>query len=177
MSRSKPNFTQIPNYFFDCLGSQITGAEYIVLMFMARKIYGWHKEGKGDKISLSQFEKHTPLGQTSIKKALQNLENRNIIIKKSIFGRPSHWNFNYDHIDTQSESNYPPSRNPTGLNSNPVGFRLPPRRIPTAQNKLLKENNINKEKIPIIEKPKSKYEPQTPLAKQWANYEIKENYK
>jgi len=82
----KPNFTQIPNVFFDEIYSNLGFAELKVLLYLMRRTYGFHK--KTDKISLTQFENGidgldvgTGLARKNIISALSSLEEKKIVIK------------------------------------------------------------------------------------------------
>jgi phage replication O-like protein O len=58
-------------------GLQVSGGAHRILRFIERKTYGYNK--KWDKISLSQFELMTTLDRRTITRALEELENANII--------------------------------------------------------------------------------------------------
>jgi hypothetical protein len=82
----KPNFTQIPNVFFDEIYSKLGFAELKVLLYLMRRTYGFHK--KTDRISLTQFESGiegldvgTGLARKNIISALSSLEEKKIVIK------------------------------------------------------------------------------------------------
>lgn len=82
----KPNFTQIPNVFFDEIYSKLGFAELKVLLYIMRRTYGFQK--KTDKISLTQFENGidkldtgTGLARKNIISALSSLEEKKIVIK------------------------------------------------------------------------------------------------
>lgn len=58
---------------------QLSGTEYRVLWAIWRKTWGWHK--KEDRIALSQFVKMTELKRRSVRRALESLVKKNIIVK------------------------------------------------------------------------------------------------
>lgn len=60
-----PNYTQVPNTFFDDLLSQITSlAELKVTLAIIRSTFGWHKNE--DQLSLSQLEIATGMTRESV---------------------------------------------------------------------------------------------------------------
>lgn len=58
-----PNYTQIPNTILDAMG-EMSGAEFKVVMAIARQTFGWHKER--DKISISQLMALTGLSRQGV---------------------------------------------------------------------------------------------------------------
>jgi len=90
-SKHIPNFTQIPNVFFDVYEHLLTPEEWKCLTYAARRIYGFHKER--DSISLSQFangtknrdgeylDHGTGLGIGTIKKCLDFLHSCKLLEK------------------------------------------------------------------------------------------------
>lgn len=52
-NKLNPNFTQIPNYLFDELMTNISHAELRVLLYVMRRTYGFQKNS--DRISISQL--------------------------------------------------------------------------------------------------------------------------
>jgi len=79
MKESRPNFTQIPNWYLDNV-AKFNESETKVLLVLFRKIYGWHKEV--DRIAISQFMASTGLSNRAIITALQNLEKKGVITRK-----------------------------------------------------------------------------------------------
>jgi hypothetical protein len=53
MAELKPNYTQIPNIFFDTIAPDLSEAELKVFLYIARRTFGFHKEY--DAISISQI--------------------------------------------------------------------------------------------------------------------------
>jgi phage replication O-like protein O len=92
-----PNYTQVPDEVFDELMGRLSGAEFKVLMYIIRRTFGFKKQA--DNISLSQIadgittktgkvlDHGTGLGKTSVARALQSLEEKNIIVR---YRRQSH---------------------------------------------------------------------------------------
>lgn len=84
-NKLNPNFTQIPNVFFDEIYSNLGYAELKVLLYLMRRTYGFHK--KTDKISLTQFEKGiegldngTGLARKNIFQALDSLVKKELVL-------------------------------------------------------------------------------------------------
>jgi phage replication O-like protein O len=74
-----PNYTQIPNVFFDEYMKNLSGSEYKIMCAIARKTFGWHKEY--DRISYSQISEITGISsKETINKALKILLEKNYII-------------------------------------------------------------------------------------------------
>lgn len=74
-----PNFTQIPNIIFDHWMFVLTPAEFKVLLCICRKTFGWGK--KEDRLSRTYIAKLTNLNRDTVRKAIQVLEENNLIIK------------------------------------------------------------------------------------------------
>jgi len=78
MSRTlKPNSTQIPDVILDEWLPVLSGAEFQVVMFVARKTFGWGKDR--DRISLSQIEAGTSLARSTISAACEGLRARGML--------------------------------------------------------------------------------------------------
>jgi len=77
MPIERPNYTQIPNELFDKYQQKLPPTSFSVLMAIARKTFGWHKEK--DSISLSQLEGITGLSRPTIIGAIKHLEKMNIV--------------------------------------------------------------------------------------------------
>lgn len=71
------NSTQIPNIILDQWLPNLSGAEFQVLMVIARQTYGWHKEC--DSISYDQLRQKTGLGNGSIGRATKSLKEKGYI--------------------------------------------------------------------------------------------------
>lgn len=142
-NKLRPNFTQVPNYILDVLLPELTYPEAIVLIFLCRKLYGWHKEDKGDKISLSQFVEGTPGKETSIKTALNSLEQKGIIKKISFPKRPSLWFIDIDQKISSRETNNKEKSNSREKTIRQSGNDHDPVETQSG-NDSTKESNINK---------------------------------
>ncbi|MEZ4621188.1 MAG: replication protein [Caldilineaceae bacterium] len=86
-----PNYTQVPDQFFDELLPILSGNETKVLLYIFRRTFGFKKGS--DNISLSQMvsgitskdgtqlDNGTGLSKASIARALKDLEEKNVIIR------------------------------------------------------------------------------------------------
>jgi len=72
-----PNYTQIPNIFFDEIMATLNGGETKVMLAIMRKTFGWQK--KKDKISYSQIQEMTGLARQSISDAFKGLLEKDLI--------------------------------------------------------------------------------------------------
>lgn len=73
-------YTRIANEIMDNLvNTPLLGAEFQVLLFIIRKTYGYNK--KQDRISFTQFEKHTGISRQTINKTIKNLVAKGMIVK------------------------------------------------------------------------------------------------
>jgi len=73
-----PNFTQIPNEFLDLWMPKLTPHEFMILMVICRKTYGWHKVS--DAISNKQFVRITGFTKNTILKAIKGLVAHGLLI-------------------------------------------------------------------------------------------------
>ena len=86
-----PTTTPVPDQLFDELLHRLSGAELKVLMYIIRRTYGFKKQS--DDISLAQLvngiksksgkvlDQGTGLGKSSVARALNSLEEKNIILR------------------------------------------------------------------------------------------------
>jgi len=74
--------------------SQLTGAQWALVMTVLRKTWGWKK--KADHISLSQFSKSTGLPRRTISRSLSSLERSKILVPQRSPGKMTEWSFNKD---------------------------------------------------------------------------------
>jgi phage replication O-like protein O len=85
-------FTRIANEIVERLASyRISGEEWMILLTILRKTYGYQK--KEDLISISQFYEATGLAKPSICRAINKLIKKNVINKKAK-GEISLYSFN-----------------------------------------------------------------------------------
>ena len=87
-------YTPIANEIMDALASiRISGEQMQCLMVILRKTYGWNK--KSDEISLGQFAELTGIKRPHIVRAIQGLQDKNIItVTKNGNTSPSTYQFN-----------------------------------------------------------------------------------
>ncbi len=94
MSRALiPNSTQIPDVILDRWMAELSGAEFKVLLYIARRTYGFGKDH--DTISLSQIahgltrrdgtvlDRGTGVSRASVARALKVLEERGAVVRKT----------------------------------------------------------------------------------------------
>ena len=86
-----PTTTPVPDQIFDELLHRLSGAELKVLLYIVRRTFGFKKQS--DDISLAQLvkgirtragkvlDRGTGLGKTSVARALNSLEEKNIILR------------------------------------------------------------------------------------------------
>ncbi len=87
----KPNYTPVPDQFFDEVLDDLSGAETKVALYIIRRTFGFKKDS--DDISLSQMvngittksgrvlDKGTGLGKASVIRSCKTLEERGVIIR------------------------------------------------------------------------------------------------
>jgi hypothetical protein len=86
-----PNSTQVPDVILDHWMAELSGAEFKVLLYIARRTYGFGKES--DSISLSQIahgitrrdgtvlDRGTGASRSSVARSLKELEERGLVIR------------------------------------------------------------------------------------------------
>ena len=79
MRISPPNYTQLPNALIDYWMTELSHPELKVMLFIARKTFGWHKVR--DRLSISQIDVATGCGRSRTCKTLCSLIERGLIIK------------------------------------------------------------------------------------------------
>ncbi len=77
-----PNSTQIPNVIFDKWMPHLSGAEFKVVMFIARKTYGWGE--RPDTISIAQMATGTGLSARAVEGAVLTLTGKGILKPDSV---------------------------------------------------------------------------------------------
>jgi phage replication O-like protein O len=100
-----PNTASIPNIFFDYWMSKLSHAEFKILMAIARKTYGWHKNR--DRISLRQLSELTGIHKTNVVKATERLIEIGIVLKfksKDQYGDlPNEYEINVERVEKKIE--------------------------------------------------------------------------
>ena len=76
----EPNYTQIPNVFFEHWMSVLTHVEFKVLMCISRKTFGWRKDI--ESISISQIIAMTKVSRQATCNAIRELQVHGLIIKE-----------------------------------------------------------------------------------------------
>lgn len=121
-----PNTTQIPNAMIDEWMSHLTGSEFKIVMYVARRTYGFGKEE--DSISLNQLangikrkdgtvlDRGTGLSRSTVADAAKNLEQKKILVRSQHSSEtrgdePTSWKLNLDRIPKSATP--PVSRNRT----------------------------------------------------------------
>lgn len=86
-----PNFTSVPDEFFDYVAPRLSGGEVKVALYMIRRTYGFKKES--DNISISQMlngivrrdgtrlDDGAGLSKTTLLESLKRLEEKNVIYR------------------------------------------------------------------------------------------------
>ena len=100
----KPNYTQVPNKFFDEIMCEISyKSELIITMAIIRKTFGWHKGS--DKISQSQLSKITGMGRKSVKRGLKYGIERGTIVKieESTPNQAAEYGLNFKNFDIEKD--------------------------------------------------------------------------
>jgi hypothetical protein len=95
----RPNFTQVPNLILDKLLPILPPGECLCLIFLCRKIYGFHKDS--DYVSLSQFEKGLIISKRTIQDSLKELEKKKIILVEYSPGKITEYSINLEITDLE----------------------------------------------------------------------------
>lgn len=74
-----PNYTQIPNTFLDYWMPIISPYETVIVNFLCRKIFGFHKHS--DKVSIAQICKGTGQARSSVVKYIKSLIARGLVLR------------------------------------------------------------------------------------------------
>jgi phage replication O-like protein O len=127
-----PNSTQIPDIILDHWMARLSGAELKVLLYIARRTYGFGKEN--DRISLSQLadgitkrdgsvlDRGTGISRSSVARALNTLETMGIVLRQSNltdtgkeFDENTYSiNLAWEHEDDSGGSSFPSGGNGVG---------------------------------------------------------------
>lgn len=84
----KPNYTQIPNVLIDKYMRILKPSEFSVLIVIARKTLGWHKEK--DIIAVSTISEITGLSENCVKSCLRSLFEDGHIKRDKIMSQSEH---------------------------------------------------------------------------------------
>ena len=160
MTIAPPNYTQIPNVFFDYWMKELSSYSFVVLMCLSRKIFGWHKTS--DRISKNQICKATGLSKNQVQKSVEELEAKKLIIKyqetNEYGNQPNSYALNIhklqdttysDHIEGGGRSQYDPG---VGHNmTQGVGHNMTPQKEDLTKKTLTKEKE--REGVPPVSPP------------------------
>ncbi len=141
----KLNFTTVPNVILDNM-SELTGAQVKVLMAIARKTIGWHKDT--DWISNKVMMSMTGLTRQGLYKAVDGLIEKDLI-QKVITGDKGNEKVCYD-LNFEEDRNSVASPSATELQGD--------RNSVAPQKKLLKETIQKKKELPKAHTPLMKIE-------------------
>jgi phage replication O-like protein O len=97
----KPNYTQIPNVLLDEHLPLMGDAELRVVLVIARKTFGWHKDS--DRISLSQLQELTGLSRQGVINGIDAAVNRGIVAKVEYAGKTSEYCLVVNQVDHTSQ--------------------------------------------------------------------------
>jgi len=89
-----PNHTQIPNIIIDEHMSELSHAQFKVLMAICRKTIGWHK--RKDYISISQIVELTGVSNKTVVGAIKQLERKGFILTEKFNRSTTLITINYD---------------------------------------------------------------------------------
>lgn len=115
MEFKPPNYTQLPNEFFEEMLQHLSPMETKVLLVIMRKTFGWKK--MRDRISISQLEQYTGSRRQAILKAIKSLISKKIIIKQ-IEGKKGEQQTFYEIVVEDSNKFYQCDSNTPPQNSN-----------------------------------------------------------
>ena len=136
-----PNYTQIPNEYFDVIMRQLNGSENLIFLAIMRKTFGWQK--KKDRISYTQIMELTGIkSKETLSTAIKHLECLQLITVEKV-GQKCFYSVHI--IDETSTENVPVQKSNqygnctgTGTENVPVNQKTGTETVHT------KENNINK---------------------------------
>ena len=155
-----PNYTQIPNVYFDEIMQTLNQTENIVFLVIMRKTFGWHK--KRDKISYSQIMELTGIkSRTTVSTALKGLLEKGLIETQKAGQLIS-----YTVSINGPVQNIDQSKNCTGTSPNSV--LVEPKTSPNSVH--TKESNINKVKKNIGIKKLIADKPESVSQEVWDEY-------
>jgi len=135
-----PNHTQIPNVIIDQHMSELSHAQFKVLMAICRKTIGWHKQS--DYISISQIVELAGVSNKTVVGAIKQLEKKGFIVTQKTNRSTTLITINYEVTSVVST--------PTSVTITPPSVVSTP--VTSVVSTHTKEN-INKEEssIPTLE--------------------------
>ena len=155
-----PNYTQIPNIYFDEIMQILNQTENIVFLVIMRKTFGWHK--KRDAISYSQIMSLSGIkSRSTISAALKGLQEKGLIETQKT-GQLISYTVSINGL----VQNIDQSKNCTGTSPNSV--LVEPKTSPNSVH--TKESNINKVKKNIGIKKLIADKPESVSQEVWDEY-------
>jgi hypothetical protein len=155
-----PNYTQIPNIYFDEIMQILNQTENIVFLVIMRKTFGWHK--KRDAISYSQIMSLSGIkSRSTISAALKGLQEKGLIETLKT-GQLISYTVSINGL----VQNIDQSKNCTGTSPNSV--LVEPKTSPNSVH--TKESNINKVKKNIGIKKLISDKPESVSQEVWDEY-------
>ena len=155
-----PNYTQIPNIYFDEIMQILNQTENIVFLVIMRKTFGWHK--KRDAISYSQIMSLSGIkSRSTISAALKGLQEKGLIETLKT-GQLISYTVSINGL----VQNIDQSKNCTGTSPNSV--LVEPKTSPNSVH--TKESNINKVKKNIGIKKLIADKPESVSQEVWDEY-------
>jgi len=149
MSKSeKNNYTQLPNVILDEYLPLMGIAELKVVMFVARKTFGWQKED--DKISLSQMEDATGLSRQGVIDGVNAAIERGVLCRVQV-GQGFLYHLNIDeNVTSQASRLVKPVDQSSELTSQDSRLELV-KPVDQSEQKLVKPVDTQKKDIKEIE--------------------------
>ena len=155
-----PNYTQVPNEFFDEMIPNLKEGELRILLVIMRQTLGWKKER--DRISLSQIAKKTGMERKSVCRSLKSLIELGLVekYKTGENGEQQCW-YSLQVEPVQKEEEIPDSEADLIDDSN-ICYQCPKDTPPSVLKTPTKET-LTKEKIPKEKYKKEKVEAPPPI--------------
>lgn len=88
----KPNYTQVPNEFFDEMLPTLKEGELRILIVIMRQTFGWGNK-EWDRISISQLMKKSGMERMAVVRATKSLVEKKLVIKhkEGVKGQENSW--------------------------------------------------------------------------------------
>lgn len=149
----KPNYTQVPNEFFDEMLPTLKEGELRILIVIMRQTFGWGNK-EWDRISISQLMKKSGMERMAVVRATKSLVEKKLVIKhkEGVKGQENSW---YS-LCVESEAEF---INPIDNSNNSYQY---PKDTPPSILKIPTKETITKEK--------KREEAQAPIALQIFSY-------
>lgn len=161
-----PNYTQIPNIYFDEIMQILNQTENIVFLVIMRKTFGWHK--KRDAISYSQIMSLSGIkSRSTISAALKGLQEKGLIETLKT-GQLISYTVSINGL----VQNIDQSKNCTGTSTNSVlvESKTSPNSVHTKEKNLNKDKEINNTNNKQYNKPDKKQQKENPYKEIYDTY-------